>query len=89
MNAEELMKAARKRADYDGSVVAILKKGLEDQKKIVMGLEGDEREQADDILKILYEAIEDFPRASRIVIALVAFEIQIENAEMKQSEMNN
>jgi hypothetical protein len=89
MNAEELMKAARKRADYDGSVVSILKQGLDDQKKIVMELEGEEREQAADVLKILYEAIEDFPRASRIVIALVAFEIQIENAQQRQSDRNN
>ncbi len=90
MNAEELIRMARKQADYNGWLVKVLE---ENRDITVEGARRDLDEK--DLSKFLTVMsainlmIEQHGQPVILAITVIAFEIQIENAKMKQSERNN
>ena len=89
MDAKELLEAAKKRADYDASSIALLEAGRDAQKKHVMSLQGQDRANAYAALNMLKTIAELYPGISEAVITLVAFEIQVENAKFRSTQRNN
>ena len=90
MNAEELIRMARKQAEYDGSLIPVLKSGIDKTwENALQDLDGDEQDVMFTAIETLNSMIEEHGQPMRMAITIIAFEIQIENAKMKQSERNN
>lgn len=90
MNAEELIMMARKQADYEGGLVKVLEENrdrtIESARR---DLDGKDLSKFLTVMSALNLMIEQRGQPVIMAITVVAFEIQIENAKMKQSKMNN
>ncbi len=90
MNAEELIIAARKTADYQNATVKILANGLADTwDNAAKDLDQNDLTRMTHVVESLRAMIEAHGNAVRMAVTIVGFEIQIENAQARQSEMNN
>ncbi len=89
MNAEELIEAARKTADFQNATVAILEKGLNATWKNTLDLENLDQCMLNAVVKALREMILNHGDSVRLAVTIVAFEVQIENAKGRQAERNN
>lgn len=90
MTAGELIKQARERADYDGSIITALQQGLSDTwDNVRRDLDDWDQDMVDQLTVVLRNIIEKRGSAARMAITIIAFEIQIENAQQRQSERSN
>jgi len=90
MNTIQLMKAAQKMADYENASVKILRDGLHDTwDNANRDLDADEHERMIELIHTLKSKIDEHGNAIRMAVTIVAFEIQIENAQERQIERNN
>lgn len=90
MNAEELIKAARKTADYQNATVKILQGGLADTwDNAARDLDAVNHGKMTHVVESLRAMIAAHGNAVRMAVTIVGFEIQIENAQDRQIERNN
>jgi hypothetical protein len=90
MNAEELIKAARRTANYQNATVKILQGGLADTwDNAWKDLDREDQDKMTNVVESLRAMIAAHGNAIRMAVTIVAFEIQIENAQERQSERNN
>lgn len=90
MNAEELLRAAKRTADYQNATVKILQDGLtETWHNAWSNLDQNDQGKMTHVVESLRKMIAAHGDAVRMAVTIVGFEIQIENAQERQSERNN
>lgn len=89
MNVYDIIKFAQKQADYDMSVVSILETGLRDTCKSVYDLDETEQLCSKTISDLLRVYLKKYGTPCEIAITIVAYEIQIKNAQDRMNKNNN
>lgn len=90
MNAEELLRAGKRTAEYQNATVKILEEGLADTwDNAWRDLDETEQDKMTNVVESLRKMIAAHGDCVRMAVTIVGFEIQIENAQSRQSERNN